>query len=471
MSQTTAGLMEKDLVNRQGRQSSTEGARSDALNYRTAYVNYSFAIALLAVALFSRVATGLGAPSILKFAHFGLAVGFVVLIAPSIRNVISLRLVIGMSALLCAICLSAFVGGAGLINALLDFLLLAEPFLLLLIMIDVPFPEEKRRRFKIILMTFAFVHIALAYFQYAVMDYGHPDEIRGVFIGQGAGAHVGGGVAMATAAYVLAARSGLSLRLRVCAASIAGAVVIFTDSKQVIFAALVSVAVLGLTKVKSPRRALGYLALSALAAGGLYIAAQNVWPALKPGTSLERLLQGLEHKASILSLTTSHYKSPANWLVGLGPGHTVGRLGLLFPDYERYLKPLGATVSPVTQAAVSANYASQLAQPGTGSSFWSINSSWAGIWGDLGLLGLTVVIALWLIVWRSVCVDDLSRFLVLNVLVLSLLYPWMEEPGYMLFVSALIGLNWQEKQGQRSRYDYADGGPEGTLAPEGELVL
>jgi len=117
-----------------------------------------------------------------------------------------------------------------------------------------------------------------------------------------------------------------------------------------------------------------------------------------------------------------------------------------------YLEPLGVTTSPVTETAVAANYERLLARPGSGSSFWSVTSSWAGIWGDLGLLGLIVIGALWLVVWRHICADDLSKFLLLTVVILSFIYPWMEEPGYMIFVSAVIGLRFQERriQGQNA---------------------
>ena len=44
------------------------------------------------------------------------------------------------------------------------------------------------------------------------------------------------------------------------------------------------------------------------------------------------------------------------------------------------------------------------------------------------------------------CLEDFSKFLLLTVFVSGLIMSQMEEPGYMLFVATIIGLQWQEKQ-------------------------
>jgi hypothetical protein len=80
----------------------------------------------------------------------------------------------------------------------------------------------------------------------------------------------------------------------------------------------------------------------------------------------------------------------------------------------------------------------------TGSSIFSLMFSWAGIWGDLGLLGLGAYLLIWSRVWRRVCLDDLSRFFVINVFVYGLVFAWLEEPCYMLLVVSFLGIRWQE---------------------------
>ena len=71
---------------------------------------------------------------------------------------------------------------------------------------------------------------------------------------------------------------------------------------------------------------------------------------------------------------------------------------------------------------------------------------WAGIWGNIGFLGVGAYLYLASIVWRRLCYDKLSKFLMLNVFVHGFIFSQMEEPGYMLFVAALIALQWQERR-------------------------
>jgi hypothetical protein len=141
-------------------------------------------------------------------------------------------------------------------------------------------------------------------------------------------------------------------------------------------------------------------------------------------------------------LLESHFRSPLNWLLGLGPGHTCGRLAEMIPDYRAQLEPLGASTSPVTAEVMRLREAHYLSGR-SGSSVWSPFFFWSGLFGDLGLAGLTCVLVLWGLVWRHAR-DGLARLLTINALLLGVVFSWLEEPGYTMFVAAMIGLLWQE---------------------------
>ncbi|MBD1844704.1 hypothetical protein H6F89_15130 [Cyanobacteria bacterium FACHB-63] len=66
------------------------------------------------------------------------------------------------------------------------------------------------------------------------------------------------------------------------------------------------------------------------------------------------------------------------------------------------------------------------------------------IWGDLGILGLAACGYLCWLSWRYLCLDDVSKWQMLTVFVHGLIFTQIQEPGYMLFITALIGLGWQE---------------------------
>ncbi|MGB5710690.1 MAG: hypothetical protein WBM44_07240, partial [Waterburya sp.] len=86
------------------------------------------------------------------------------------------------------------------------------------------------------------------------------------------------------------------------------------------------------------------------------------------------------------------------------------------------------------------------AKVASGSTMFLPFFGWAGIWGDLGFLGLGAYLYLASIVWRNLCSDNMSQFLLLTVLSFGLIFTQMEEPGYMLLTAALIALQWQESQ-------------------------
>jgi hypothetical protein len=111
--------------------------------------------------------------------------------------------------------------------------------------------------------------------------------------------------------------------------------------------------------------------------------------------------------------------------------------------YSDLLGPLGSTIHPASAAVWKAVAESWL---GDQSSMFSPLFGWAAIWGDLGWLGLISFLYIWFVVWRRLCFDDVSKFLALTPLVSGFIFTQMEEPGYMIYVAAIIGLRWHEHQ-------------------------
>jgi hypothetical protein len=406
-----------------------------------------------ATAFFPRVITTIGFPSVVNFVHFGFITALCVLTLPrtpiKIWNRISIKIWFGLFILLVFIIVSGIFNSAGIINVILDFVLLSEPFVLLVAMISIPMTEASIKQFRFWMMLFAFIHLFFIYFQYFILrlhTIGGPDTIKGVFLRQGAGHHVGGAVALTAAIYFFVTFK-ISIWLRILVAIAFAADIAFSDSKQVVVVFLVSLIILLLTKLKNFREALRYFVILIIAEGFVFWTAQQVFSkAFKYWGNIERFSKGLEAKFSVFSIINSYHYSPFNSLLGLGPGHTIGRLGWLIPDYIKYLQPLGVTSSEVTQAIFAENDTNPFTNERTGSSMFSLTFSWAGIWGDLGFLGLGAYLYIWFLVWSQLCLDNLSKFLLITVLVFGGVFSWLEEPGYMLFIAILIGLQWQEHQ-------------------------
>jgi hypothetical protein len=404
-------------------------------------------------AMLARIFPSIGLPGITKFMHFSLTLVCFVAILPHINLERSRSLLYGLLLLLWAIAISALVNSAGLLNVILDFLILSEPFMLLILIMNEKMSQHIVKRWRLCLVALVLLHSSMAYYHFVTVGFINPDLVKGLFLEQGAGHHVAGAVAL-TAAVYLWARFKISIPIRLAICILLSGVVIVSDSKQVVGVFLVSLGAMILAARKNLKVIIQYSTLSVLALGVFFIVALTVFPRLLLGTQLDRITNGIEVKTSVFPLIISNYTSPLNWVFGLGPGHTVGRLAEILPDYFQELEVLGATISPTTQRAIDlreSNYLSQMSSgPKGGSSLWSPFFSWAGNWGDLGIIGGGIHLSLWILVYRKFCVDDVSKFFLLNVFIFGLVFGWIEEPGYILFIAAIVGLNWQDHQ---SRHD------------------
>jgi len=411
----------------------------------------------IASALFSRILVPLKIPSAINFLHFvaiPFACGSVLLRSRSKdpkQIAISRQLLVGIFLLLTVTIASALLNDAGVINAVLDFLLLAEPFILILTIVCMPMTQKGLQNLRSWILRFAMTNLSFAYIQKYVfrMDklFGLEDNVKGIFIGQGAGHVIGGSVALTFAVYYFVTAKNKPLWFRIVIVLACFNHIIISDTKQVLLSFIVGYILLQLANVKDVSKTLMYLTLGAVFLGVFYWAIYNI-EALQPFTVWIRPeIYGPDGEATRLKLATfrivpTYFESPLCWWLGLEPGHTVGRLGgWMLGSYWGLLQPLGATMHPASKAVWQAVVDSWL---GDQSSLFSPLFGWAGIWGDLGLLGLAAYFYLAFLVWWHVCVVDLSKYLMLTVFVFGLIFSQLEEPGYTLFVASMIGLGWQE---------------------------
>lgn len=422
-----------------------------------------------ASAFFPRILDTLGAPSPVNFLHFGtvpLVFGWVLLQRPinNRQHIASCKaLLIGMFVFLVIASASALLNNAGFINIILSFLILVEPFMFLLALVWAPISSSNLKKLKTWFVRFSFFHIALSYMQKVLLDVGiirntgmnlPQDNIQGVFFLSGSGHVVASSITISFALYYFIHFKHKSLLLR--SSVIFAAILInqFAETKQVLLICFLSFFMLVLIKTKDIKKLFQYLTLAIVVTYGFWWLTQNVELFRGYNTWSDPALYGPNGEATELKLASiriilSHYFSPLNWLLGLGPGHTVGRLGgWMLDKYADLLTPLGATVNPVSAETWHVVWTSRL---GPRSSMFSPLWGWAGIWGDFGFLGLGAYLFMSFIAWFRFCSDDLSRFLLIGVFLNGLIFSQMEEPGYTLYTVFLIALIWHQKRGSGGR--------------------
>lgn len=415
-------------------------------------------IIAFATAFGSRFLESFGAPSPINFLHLVMVplVCGIVLTKSKVksRNQVNIcyALLSGLLFFLAIEFASAVLNNAGFINIVFDMLLLTEPFLLLLIVVSLPLTVKMFKRLRFWFEGFVFFHLFLIYVQKVVLGYcsrpGDCDNVQGIFYHSGSGHVVGASVSASFAFYyfVVAKERRLWVRSLVFIAGLGN--IITSDAKQVLLTILVGVAVLALTK-RDLAKSISYLTGFILFVIFFSWAIQNIEALSAFNTWVRPEIYGADGEATKLKLSgiriaLTHFHSPLNWLVGLGPGHTIDRLGgWMLRDYGNLLMPLGATkttVGPETWRYVASSWLAE------GSSMFAPFWGWAAIWADLGFLGLATYLYLAAVVWIRLCLDDVSRLLMLTVMTHGFIFTQLEEPSYMLSIAMMVGILWQENR-------------------------
>jgi len=417
--------------------------------------NNNLLLVAFASVFFSRVIHALGFPAIINFAHLVLVPTICWLVLSTNRSqkhvyssIIS-PILIGLYFLLLMMLISTLINQVGVINIILEFILLAEPFMFVLAIVSFPIASESIKNYRTWTYRFGIAMILFAYMQRFVFhlektgnDY---DNIKGVFIAEGAGHYVGAAVSLTFGVYYFTSiATDRSKWVRITTLIIAVGEVIIAGRRQTFFAFLVALIILAIFDAKSIKKLLIYFAIMIVSFTLLFIAAFTIFTSLRTWFRSDIIQPFIDLKFSPFQIIPAHYKSYLNILFGVGPGHSVDRLGgwMLRDDgYWDLLRPLGATRSTISNEVWNVTAHNWL---GDQSTFFSPFFSWAGIWGDLGFVGLGAYIFLGFLLWKLVCLDRISKFFLLTVLVFGFIFTWLEEPAYMNLMGILLGLRWHE---------------------------
>ncbi|NJN86066.1 MAG: hypothetical protein HC881_06785 [Leptolyngbyaceae cyanobacterium SL_7_1] len=437
---------------------------------RPGYVRSSLLLLVaFASVFFPRLLETIGFPAAINFVHFAVvpvAAGLALLQTRTRdrqQRITTQRMLLALWLLLTIEFASALWNGAGAINAILSFLLLTEPFLLLVALCSLPLSKTSVEHLRGWFIRFNLFHLFLALVQRFVFRVDlkpgaltGPDAVQGVFYLSGSGHVVGASVAFTFGVYYFLTAKKRPLWLRGLILFLSFIHLNVADAKQALLSFALAFAALSLIRLKDIKKAVIYITFGTVAVFAFIWAIQNI-PFLDAfNTWIRPGLYGPDGEGTRVKLMgvyniLDHYTSPVNAFIGLGPGHTIDRLGgWMLKDYESLLAPFGATRSTVADETWAEMLANWL---GASSTFFSPFFGWAGIWGDLGLLGLGAYLWLWVIVWQQLCADDLCRFVLLTAAVFGFFLTQLQEPGYMLSVTFLIGMRSQEiRQTQLENY-------------------
>ncbi len=364
-------------------------------------------ISIFVITFYTRIVTSLTPlPSSLNHAHLLLVpLASVIVIAKArTKNFeqvdLTWMLIGGIFLFFTIITASTLVNDAGIINLVFLFLMLCEPFILLVAIIFLPFSPETLQRYRNWIVGSSFANMLLAFIQWPLINSGildaqgldATDGMGGVFFVSGAGNYVSTTISLYFALYLLFFRKNYPLWLRLATLSGAFFQLMLSDSKQVLLAFFIGWIFLVLSEIKDIKKILTYVISAILLISVFYWCMHNLeaFAAFKNYADKQGAYGpdgvATQIKLAPFRLIPTHYTSPLNLLFGLGPGHTVGRLGgWLLKENWSILGPLGATIHPVSGEMWTETYNNWIAMEST---MFSPFFGWAGIWGDLGLAGL-----------------------------------------------------------------------------------
>ena len=402
-------------------------------------------------------------PSVLAHAHLAIVplVLGIALATASTNNQQQTKsiksLLTGLFIFFMVILVSALWNRAGFINVIASFMMLAEPIMFLTAIVCIPMSLQSFTRIKRWFMASVLINFVLAAVQKPLIDMGKidgygfdgTDGCGGVFYVSGAGNYISASVSIAFAIYFLFNEKKFPLWVRIAALSAASWQLIFADAKQLVLAYSIGWLLLILLNFKDIGKSIGLL-LGITVTGSLFFwSVQNVeaFSAFSAWARPDLFQPGGDAwftKFYSVQAIVSKFESWGNWLFGLGPGHTVSRLGAWFmEDYRWILEPLGATSTTIGIRSREFIDSFWLAH---GSSLFSPIFGWAGIWGDLGLVGLSAYLYVAYLVWQHFGLDDSLKITLLSTVVLGFIFTQIEDPGYMLSLALLLGLAWHKKR-------------------------
>jgi len=226
---------------------------------------------------------------------------------------------------------------------------------------------------------------------------------------------------------------------------------IAADAKQIIVAAVpAAIAVVMLADV-AVMRAMSRLTRRriklgiSLVAAGVFFAVVASYPPLLHASRGSELSGGASGKVDAARTIVDAMNSrPETFLTGLGSGNTVGKLATLTKGSGlKADSPVGAlhlAESPVTAKIIAQDKSNYIL---ASSSAFAGLSSLLGIFGDVGILGLTAYFMSWYGILRpGIRRGGAARTIIVaaivSVLILGYINVWLEEPNFMLPLAAFL---------------------------------
>lgn len=348
--------------------------------------------------------------------------------------------------------ISGFINGINLINSIIYILILLFPFYIKIFLEIIVLKPNINYILEKFLLIFFIINLILSYYQF--IRFGIGDDVKGVFIGMGAGHHINGAVCLLYS-FLLFKSIYFSNKLLIFLNSL---VVILSDSKQVILAIILGIIFYGIVNLLSLYNhkklilkikyfffnflLIFFLSLLFLIIYNLDILYINI-----SYINYDYLFLGIVKKFQ--GLNYFNLDKLQSFLIGNGPGMTVSKLAYMANYEDTYFKLLNSldyTFSKLSLSLLDLQLSDwQTDFRSTGSSLFQMTFTIGGIIGDVGFIGLLTYFGF----LRKIVIFNIFNYqnnLIFYICIsLGLIFSWLEEPNFMFIVILICFLIFKQK--------------------------
>ena len=389
---------------------------------------------VLLIIVSTRLLTSVGFPTLINFINFPLSLILFLIHTKKLKytdtTLFYLIILLGFFILF-----SGLINYSGIINISLQILLYVSFFLFFISFVSTEWNIESINFFKKGLTFIFIINILFSYYQIFLQGK-MGDGVHGIAINLGTAAHLNGAICLISFLFFIFYYNNEKKNLSYILAFINLPIIFYSDAKQVLLViAITWITTLIVTfKFKGTYfKELLYLILGTLI---LYFILTNN---LLPLRDYNNLMIGFSHKFDILKLI-SEQNTLFQMFFGMGPGQTISRLATESYLYYDILKTFGFVHSNFTNTLVSIDFFNYRI---SGSSFFSMKFTIAGIFGDIGIFGLLAYMLILLRIYKIYCISKIQKFILISFIYYGLTFTWLEEPIFMILYLSFVGFIWQ----------------------------
>lgn len=400
-------------------------------------LNKSYFIILgLSIMFFSRILETIGFNSLINFVHYAyFFILYILYYFIDVCNKRTTKIQNYILFLIIYISLSTIFNSVGYLNAVISFFIISQPFMLISLMVNIDFKIIEK------FLHFIFIiNAVFAYFQYIILGY-RVDEVKGIFLNMGAGHHICGAVAILAMIYYFCRIKKPSMKW--LAIALQFIVVFLCDNKQSLFVLIVSFIALIIIGRIPLRKKVILLALLAILCFLIYLFGMTVFPAIRTYFELDRDIYGLSKKLYIFQYLFNN-GNILNVLFGYGAGMSVSRTAQNLVDYS-FLSNFGATLSDMQAEIWLIQESNWITNSLTGSSMFSLYFSYAGFYGDFGIVGLLLILYGYWKFMAKKCHNIPMQLVMIFFLFHGMVFQWLEEPQFVAIIVLFIMILYNNK--------------------------